>query len=67
MGQTEAKAPKTQRMLRTFKNKKELIEVLQKERDFKVLMLARGKALELSTALRPLGSKQVALIVLDAR
>ena len=54
-------------MLRAPKNKKELIEVLQKERDFKVLMLESGKATEFSAMLRTLGSKQIALIVLDIR
>jgi hypothetical protein len=54
-------------MLQTPKNKKELLEGLKSEKDFNVLLLATGKAHDLVSDLRKLGSKHVTVIVLGQR
>jgi len=54
-------------MLQSPKNKKELLDALNSEKDFNVLLLRTGRALDLLADLRKLGSKRVAVIVLDRR
>jgi hypothetical protein len=41
--------------------------MLQREQEFKVLAVASGKAADLVSELRKLGSKQVAVIVIAGR
>jgi hypothetical protein len=54
-------------MLQSPRNKTELLDALKSEKDFNVLLLRTGRALDLIADLRKLGSKQVAVLVLAPR
>ena len=54
-------------MLRAPKNKKELIDELNKERDFNVLAVHHGQAVEVAKEIAKLSTKLITVVVMQQR